>query len=121
LDLNPYIPRSRAFVDGYEFDAYKKVGFGRFDEVDKEVAKQVKLAAPDMPGGVGGWFKYMTNVGSISPIPPDMKFGEIPEGVLRLGGTFVVSGDDVVYQWSDRLPGDHPDTNAVVEVAKTYA
>lgn len=120
LDLNEYIPRNRAFVDDYSFDAYKQVGFGRFDEQDKKVAKQVKMSAPDL-GGLGGAWKYMSNVGKISPIPPDMKFGEIPEGVLRLGGTFVVKGDDVVYQWSDRLPGDHPDLTEVMEVAKANA
>jgi hypothetical protein len=48
-----------------------------------------------------------------------MKFGEVPEGVLRLGGTFVVKGDKVLYQWNDRLPGDHPDIQEVLEIAKS--
>ena len=117
LDLNEYIPRSQAFVDDYTFGAYKQVGFGRFDEVDPEVAKQVKMTAPDL-SGLGGAWKYMSNVMKVSPIPPDMKFGEVPEGVLRLGGTFVVKNDDVVYQWNDRLPGDHPNLTEVLEVAK---
>ena len=50
-----------------------------------------------------------------------MKFGEIPEGVLRLGGTFVVSGNDIVYRWSDRLPGDHPDIQQVLDTALASA
>lgn len=107
LDLNPHIPRDSAFVDDMErFDAYNTIGFGRFDEADKEDIKNVKLSPPEM-GGFGGWWRYLSNVMSISPIP-DGKMGEVPEGVLRLGGTFVVNGKDVVYQWNDKLPGDHP-------------
>ena len=46
------------------------------------------------------------------------EFGEIPEGVLRLGGTFVVSGNDIVYRWNDTVPGDHPDINNVLNIAQ---
>jgi len=120
LELNPFIPRDQIFVDGYDFTAYKEAGFGRFDEQDKEVVKQVSLTAPDL-GGVGEWWKYLSNSMKVAPIPEDMKFGEIPEGVLRLGGTFVVNDDDIVYQWSDRLPGDHPDIANVLSVAKVSA
>lgn len=117
LDANPFIPRSSAFVDDYSFDAYKAVGFGRFDEVDPEVAKSVKLTAPEL-GGLGDWWKYFSIVGKVSPIPKDMKFGEVPEGVLRTGGTFVVQNDDVIYQWTDEIPGNHPNVEEVVEKAK---
>jgi hypothetical protein len=104
LDKNPHVPRENAFVDGYDFAAYQAAGFGKFD-TDK--AK--------------GWWNYFTSVGKISPIPKDMKFGEIPEGVLRLGGTFVIQGDTIVYQWSDRLPGDHPNVAEVWNIAKEAA
>jgi len=78
------------------------------------------MTAPDL-GGFGGWWKYFTNVVKISPIPKDggMKLGDVPEGVLRLGGTFVIKDDDVVYQWSDRLPGDHPVVQDVFDIAQT--
>lgn len=117
LELNPFIPRDRMLVDGYDFKAYKGAGLGRFDEVDPEVAKSVKLEAP--PFGLGTWWKYLTNVMKVSPIPPDSKLfgGGIPEGVLRLGATFVIRGDEVLYQWSDRLPGDHPDVSKVAAIA----
>lgn len=117
LELNPFIPRDNMFVDGYDFTAYKQVGFGRFDQQDKSVVKGVKLEAPNLPGGFSGWWKYFSNVMKLSPVPKDMKFGEVPEGVLRLGGTFVVNGDDVVYQWSDRVPGDHPSTDKVSKIS----
>ena len=99
LELNPFIPRTVMFTDGYDFAAYEAAGLGRFDEQDPEIAKQVKMKAPDMPGGLGGWWKYATNVVKFSPIPSDgsRKFGQIPDGVLRLGATFVVKGNEVLY------------------------
>jgi hypothetical protein len=116
LEKNPYIPGDQLFADDdlKNFGAYKAAGFGRFDEQNPEVAKQVKLSAP-----IGiNWWNYATSVTKVSPIPKDQKFGEIPEGVLRLGGTFVVKGDEILYRWSDRLPGDHPNTNEVLRIAK---
>lgn len=98
------------FVDDYSFQAYNGVGFKSFD---KETAKDVKITAPEL--SFGQWFSYFGSVMKLSPVE---KFGEFPEGVLRLGGTFVVSGDDVKYQWSDRIPGDHPNINDVVEIAQ---
>lgn len=115
LDKNPYVPRENAFVDGYEFAAYEAAGFGKFDTVK---AKGVTITAPILNGGMKGWWDYFTSVGKISPIPKDMKFGDIPEGVLRLGGTFVIQGDTIVYQWSDRVPGDHPNVAEVWNIAK---
>jgi len=115
LDQNPNIPRDKMFVDDYTFGAYKAVGFKSFLETDKEEAKKVKMAAPDL--SMKQWMGYFGNVGKLSPIPKDMKFGEVPEGVLRLGGTFVVSGDEVLYQWSDRVPGDHPVIDDVLSIA----
>lgn len=118
LDLNPKVPRNAAFVDGYEFKAYEAAGFGKMDGSDPSAAKEAasKLKAPNM--SMGEWFKYSTNVMSLSPVPKDLKFGEIPEGVLRLGGTFVVDGDTVTYQWSDKIPGDYPDVQDVLAIAK---
>lgn len=103
------------FVDGYEFAAYEAAGFGKFTDTDPKTAKEVDMKPPDL--GFGQWMGYMGAVGKVSPIPKDMKFGQVPEGVLRLGGTFVVKGDDILYQWSDRLPGDHPDISGVVSIA----
>jgi len=121
LELNPFIPTDQIYVDGYDFTAYTNASFGRFDEQqNKDALKEVKLTAPDL-GGIGGWWKYMSNVGKISPIPDDMKFGEVPEGVLRLGGTFVIRDDVILYQWSDRVPGDHPIVQDVFDIAQKAA
>lgn len=116
LDLNPKVPRDSAFVDGYDFTAYEAAGFGKLDGSDPDAAKGAKLAAPNL--SMGDWFKYTTNVMALSPVPKDLKFGEIPEGVLRLGGTFVVDGNEVVYQWSDKIPGDYPAVDDVLQGTK---
>lgn len=116
LEVNDFIPRDKMFVDDYSFNAYKAAGFGRFDEVDKDAAKNIKLTAPEL--GFGEWINYFTTVGKVSPIPKDMKFGEVPEGVLWTGGTFVIQGNEVLYQWSDTVPGNHPVVEDVVKIAK---
>jgi len=115
LEVNPFIPQENMFVDDYTFGAYEAVGFGSFLDADKDAVKDVKIQAPDLT--FKQWMSYFGNVGKLSPIPDDMKFGQVPEGVLRLGGTFVVNDDDVVYQWSDRIPGDHPDIEEVLASA----
>jgi hypothetical protein len=100
LQKNQYVPIGQAFVDDdlKNFSAYKAAGFGRFDEQKPEIAKQAKLSAPKNIN----WWNYATSIMQVSPIPKDRTFGgEIPEGVLRLGGTFVVKGDEIVYRWSD--------------------
>lgn len=69
LEKNPYVPKDQMFGDDdlRNFGAYKAAGFGRFDEQDPEVAKQVKLSAP-----VGvNWWNYATTITKVSPIPKD--------------------------------------------------
>eukprot|EP00747_Dinoflagellata_sp_TGD_P221714 gnl/TRDRNA2_/TRDRNA2_93501_c0_seq1.p1 gnl/TRDRNA2_/TRDRNA2_93501_c0~~gnl/TRDRNA2_/TRDRNA2_93501_c0_seq1.p1 ORF type:complete len:110 (-),score=21.34 gnl/TRDRNA2_/TRDRNA2_93501_c0_seq1:31-360(-) len=107
------------FVDGYSFDAYKALGFKSITELDDDIKKQATLDPPGL--SFGQWMKYLGNVMKVSPVPADLKFGQFPEGVLRLGGTFVVRGQDVMYQWCDRLPGDHPDIGQVIALAKDTA
>lgn len=43
-----------------------------------------------------------------------MKLGEVPEGVLRLGGTIALSGDRIIYAYEDGVPGDYPDPIEVI-------
>lgn len=76
------------------------------------------MSAPTM-GGPGAWWKYFANALELSPIEEGAK--GIPEGVKRLGGTFVVSGDEVLYQWSDIVPGDTPEPDDVFKIAKEAA
>ena len=80
-------------------------------EFGQEMPSDLKMTAPDI-GGLRAWWKYMTNVMELSPIEEGSK--EFPEGVKKLGGTFVIDGDEVVYQWNDRVPGDTPDLEEVM-------
>lgn len=109
------------FVDDYSFDAYRAAGFGRFDQLDKDAVKDldIKMTAPEL--GFGEWMGYFSTVGKVTPIPEGMKFGEFPEGVAWTGGTFVIQGDEVLYQWTDTVPGNHPIVEDVVKIAKDAA
>ena len=115
LELNPNVPEERIFVDNSKtFEAYKAVGFGKLTDADASTKPKMKP-----PGfSVKEWWKYITNVVALSPIDPNEKLTGPPEGVLRLGGTFVLKGTDIVYAWADALPGAHPDPEDVVQAAK---
>lgn len=115
LELNPEIPRDQAFVDDYTFSSYAAAGLGSLENVDKENI-DFKLEAPEI-GGFKQWLQYFMNFNYLAPIPENMKFGEIPKGVLQLGGTFVIDGEDVIYEWIDKIPGDVPDVAEVAEIA----
>jgi hypothetical protein len=118
LEKNPLINKQNMFVDSSsKFDAYDTAGFTKkFTDTSPEDAKAVKLSPPKL--NFKQWITYITSVGQVSPIPKGQGFGGgVPEGVLRLGGTFVVKGDDIIYQWNDRLPGDHPDIDEVLSIA----
>jgi hypothetical protein len=118
LEKNPLINKQNMFVDSSsKFDAYDTAGFTKkFTDTSPEDAKAVKLSPPKL--NFKQWITYITSVGQVSPIPKDQGFGGgVPEGVLRLGGTFVVKGNDIIYQWNDRLPGDHPDIDEVLSIA----
>jgi hypothetical protein len=113
LELNPDIPSQLMFVDNYDFDAYNSVGFGSMKDLNNSKVKDIQLSAPKL-GGFGGWWKYISNVASISPIEPGKQ--GIPEGVLRLGGTFVIDKDKLIYLWKDVVPGNTPDLEDVMKL-----
>lgn len=83
LDKNPLVPRSSTFVDGYDFEAYAAVGFeslGAGASPEAEAAAKAaasRMQAPALSGAQ--WWAYLTTVGKVSPIPPGLKFGEVPQ------------------------------------------
>ena len=98
--------------DSPERDAYTGQGFGKIGDVKPETSEMSK------PGFTPSqWWSYLSNVMSLSPVPKDIKFGEVPQGVLQLGGTFVIEGDDVTYAWADPIPGQHPEPEDVLTAA----
>ena len=115
LELNPEVPADRVFVDTSKtFEAYKAAGFGNLTDVDKSTKPEMKP-----PGfSLQDWWKYITNVIALSPIDPNEKLTGPPEGVLRLGGTFVLNGDDIAFAWADAVPGAHPEPEDVVKAAR---
>lgn len=113
LKLNPLVDSEFALIDDSpDRDAYLAMGFGKLGDVKPD---KVEMKKPGF--STKQWLSYLSNVIKLSPIPKDQKFGEVPQGVLQLGGTFVVSGDEVVYQWADPVPGAHPEVEDVLKAA----
>lgn len=114
------MPRDQAFVDGYSFAAYDAAGFGRIDEQDGDVALQAlkRVKMPEAEGGLQAAWDFLSSAGKLAPIPEGgIEFGKVPEGVVRLGGAFVVRGNEILYRWSEQLPGDHASIEEVWKVA----
>lgn len=82
-------------------------------ELGQEMPNDLIMRPPGL-GGLPAWWKYVTNVMELSPVEPGSK--EFPEGVKRLGGTFIIDGNTCIYQWNDRIPGDTPDLDAVMKI-----
>ena len=109
LELNPEIPSDIAFVDDSDdFALYDACGFGKFTD-----AKPEKVDLKPTNFSFKDWLAYLGNAGKLAPIKKGQK--GVPEGVLRLGGTFVLAGDDVEYAWADALPGAHPEIADVLK------
>jgi hypothetical protein len=118
LELNPDVPSKQIFIDDYNsLKLYNAVGFGKFTDISGEDLKSAKVRIPNI--GPATWMKYATNFLSISPLEGS-RFLEsgLPEGGLKNGGTFVIKGSDVIYQWFDTIPGDYPNPEDVLQVAK---
>lgn len=109
LEANPGLPRELLFVDDTpDFSAYEAAGFGKIGDVPPSLDK----LRP--PAGIDA-FKYLTTAAAVMPTPT--RFGQVPEGVLRLGGTFVVDGERIPFAWTDSIPGDHPAISDVLAAA----
>ena len=117
LQANPSVPRTQILVDDYNLQAYTAVGLGKSD-FSQPLPKGKTLQAPALDGW-RGWWQYLRNVLAVSPSASETVSSEqVMESVMRLGGTFVVKGDEVVYQWNDVIPGDTPDLRKVLAAVK---
>lgn len=113
LELNPKIDPTMAFVDeSPTFEAYKAVGFGKIGDNKPNMAN---MKTPSLSGSQ--WWSYVSNVMSLSPVDTENIKAEVPEGVLRLGGTFVIDGEAIIYAWSDSVPGDVPEVETVLKAS----
>lgn len=108
LELNPKAPKELFLVDGYEFDAYKSIGFGVIAGNPKNTIRGTKkIKFPKF--SFATLRKYLRNVMRLSPMKPGARGRDrFPEGVTRLGGTVAVDGNDIKYVYEDGVPGDYP-------------
>jgi len=119
---NPEISIDSIFVDNFSSGAYEKMGFGYLFENKNSsllLGATSRLKAPTLT--TKQWWSYFKNVGKLAPVPEDLKFGEVPQAVLRLGGTFVVNDDMIMYSHADTVPGDHPNIEDVLKAAISKA
>jgi hypothetical protein len=114
LDVNPELQDAKALIDdSADFAGYKAAGFNvLLGEKTLETPPDFK---PPKAMGIGKWMAYMRNVASLSPVPKDMKFGEFPDGVRVLGGTYAIDGDEVLFSHMDEVPGATPEISAVLK------
>jgi hypothetical protein len=112
LEKNPKIPRENMFLDQDTFDGYKKMGLGMmaFSDAGKVQAAAKNIKKPDV-----NLFDYLAVASKVTPIPKNLKFGQVPEGVTYLGGTFISKGEEFIYVYEDGLPGDHPEPSVVIK------
>ena len=105
----PELTGALALVDDSDdFSGYAAAGFNqRLGEKQLEKPPDFK---PPVNMGMGRWFTYLKNVATLAPMPKGgVKFGEVPEGVKVLGGTYAIDGDAVTFSHSDEVPGATPD------------
>jgi len=119
LEINPKVPRSLFFVDDTEnFEAFAVTGFGSIGEAMPEM----RFAPPGMDPFQ--WLQYLANFFFLTPLKTDangLPKAEVPEGVLKLGGVFVLEGDDIVYAYAEPVPGQHAPIKDVLAAAGVYA
>jgi len=121
--MNPCVPRGEILVDDYDHVLYKKLGFSRFDEADlgwSDALKTTKLLR-FLDLGAGSLWNYATKGLEMAPVEGRVDWLNLPEGGLRNGGTLIVSTDDIVYHWSDKIPSDVPNVNDVLNRARDAA
>jgi hypothetical protein len=107
LDKNPDVPRDLLLADDYTFSAYNAAGFKTIGEVKEMAVKgSANMKKPDLSWSQ--WSGYFSSVSKLAPVPKDLKFGSIPQGVLRLGGTFAINKQKITYVYEDGVPGDVP-------------
>jgi len=99
--------------DSADFAGYKAAGFNLLLG-DKQLEKPPDFKPPKTMSA-GKWWQYLRNVQQLAPVPKDIKFGEVPEGVKVLGGTYAIDGDAVTFSHMDEVPGATPEIDDVLK------
>lgn len=113
IELNPELAPFPALVDDSPtFEGYRSAGFN-YLMGDKPLESMPEMQAPKEMG-FGKSLSYARNVMTLSPVPDNMKFGDIPPGVKVIGGTYAINDDAVVFSHQDPVPGATPDIEEVL-------
>lgn len=113
LSINPELARAQVLIDDSPtFEAYRAAGFNYLlGDKQLESPPDFKVSGKLSAGKLWAYFR---NVASLSPIPKEMKLGEVPQGVRVLGGTYSIDGDSVTFAHMDEVPGATPDIELVL-------
>lgn len=117
LELNPELSSAKALIDdSADFNGYKAAGFN-FLMGDKKLESPPDFKPPKQMGPQR-WWTYLRNVMDLSPVPDQMKFGDVPQGVRVLGGTYALDGNEVKFSWMDDVPGATPEIDDVLRALR---
>mmetsp|Transcript_27316 Transcript_27316/g.45554 ORF Transcript_27316/g.45554 Transcript_27316/m.45554 type:complete len:142 (-) Transcript_27316:255-680(-) len=117
LQLNPELSGAKALIDNsMDFAGYKAAGFN-FLMGDKTLDSPPDFKPPKQMGPQR-WWTYLRNVMDLSPVPEQLKFGDVPQGVRVLGGTYALDGNEVKFSWMDDVPGATPEIEDVMSALR---
>jgi len=116
LELNDAeLANAQALIDtSPDFAGYRQAGFNVL--LGDKTLESPPDFKPPTNMGPRKWLTYLANVGQLAPVPKDgsLKFGDVPQGVRVLGGTYSVDGDAVTFAHMDEVPGATPEIEEVL-------
>lgn len=117
LELNPELSDAKALIDDSEdFAGYKAAGFNFL--IGEKTLDSPPDFKPPKQMGPQRWWTYLRNVMDLSPVPDQLKFGDVPQGVRVLGGTYALDGNEVKFSWMDDVPGATPEIEDVLRALR---
>jgi len=113
LDVNPELAGAQALIDdSADFAGYRAAGFNiLLGDKTLDTPPDFK---PPVNMGPRRWLTYLSNVKELAPVPKDIKFGQVPDGVRVLGGTYAIDDEAVPFAHMDEVPGATPDIENVL-------
>ena len=113
LEKNPLLERALVLTDGYSLDAYNKVGFTNIgDNLDLSMKGIRRFHIPNLSSEQ--WKDYSNTMAKLTPLTTLWDIWKLPEGVRRLGGTFALEDQNILYGSEEGLPGDNPNPDDVI-------
>lgn len=117
-NLNPTVACDMVLVEDYNLQVYQNIGLDSLGS--GTMPKDLQLQAPTL--NAISWWQYLTNVMSLSPMPSKTVTNEQAMAtVSQLGGTFVVNGNNILFQQQERIPGDAANLTQVMSIIRAAA